>query len=135
MDYITIKRARFKGLSGPENLPYGNEVQCEDGFLKIEGLPICGDHSQNAYDFFARNDDGKGLERGKLTQAIRKALEKRDKNYQARWNKVWDDPLCQKYKRIEHTDHWLWNHDFYNAEISNLRHIAALVGVRIKGVA
>lgn len=130
MDYITIKRARFQSISGPVNLPYGTEIQAEDGFLTIEGAPLCGDHSQNAYDFFARNDDGQGEERGKLIQAIRKVLEKRDADHQTRWDKVWADKLCQKYKRAEHADFWLWNHDFFNASIPDLRHIAALVGAK-----
>lgn len=130
MDYITIKRTRLNTISGPVNLPYGTEVECIDGVLTIDGHPLCVDHSQNAYDFFARNDDGHGLERGKLTQAIRKKLEKRDKQYENRWYKVWTDPRCQKYKRAEHADHFLWNHEFYNANIPDLRHIAALVGAK-----
>lgn len=130
MNYITIKRARINGISGPVNLPYGTKLQCEDGILTVGGEPICYDHSQNAYDFFARNDDWNGLERGKLTWAIRKALEKRDNGYQERWDKVWADSVCQQYKRPEHADFWLWNYDFYNAEIPDLRHIATLVGAK-----
>lgn len=130
MTYITIKRAHFNSISGPVNLPYGTEVECINGVLTLEEQPLCEDHSQNAYDFFSQNDDGNGLERGKLTQAIRKTLEKNDKDYQVRWDKVWTDPICQKYKRVEHADYWLWNHDFYNAKIPDLRHIATLVGVK-----
>lgn len=130
MNYITTKRARFNSLSGMVNLPYGTEVECKDGILTINGTPLCGDHSQNAYDFFSRNDDGNGLERGNLIQSIRKVLEKRDGNYQTRWDKVWDDSLCQKYKRADHADFWLWNYDFYNAEIPDLQYIAALVGAK-----
>lgn len=130
MNYITTQRARFNSLSGQVNFPYGTEVQYEDGCLFIDNLPLCGDHSQNAYDFFSRNDDGNGLERGKLTQSIRKTLEKRDKNHQARWDKVWGDPVCQKYKRTDHADYWLWNHDFYNAPLIDLQHIAALIGAK-----
>lgn len=131
MDYIAHRRFRSNAICGEVNLPYGTEVQCEGGFLSVEGVPLCTANSQNAYDFFARNDDGNGLERGKLTQAIRKTLAKRDKNHQNRWNKVWGDVLCQKYKRKEHPDYWLWNHDFFNAEISDLQHIATLIGVKI----
>lgn len=130
MEYITIKRARLVGISGPVNLPYGTAVQCEDGFLYHDGAWICGDHSQNAYDYFARNDDGNGIERGELTKAIRKALEKRDADYQTRWDKVWADSLCQKYKRPEHADFWLWNFEYYNAPIPDLRYIAKLVGAK-----
>lgn len=74
MDYITFKRTRINTISGPVNLPYGTVVECTNGVLNIDGRPICVDHSQNAYDFFARNDDGHGLERGKLTYAIRKKI-------------------------------------------------------------
>lgn len=131
MDYIAIKRARFFGLSGDANIPYGTKVNCIDGVLSIEGKPLCGDHSQNAYDFFTRDDDGNGLLRGKLTQAIQTTLRKRGKDHQARWDKVWADQICQKYKRIEHTDYWLWSHDFFNAEVTDLRHIANLIGAKI----
>lgn len=131
MNYIAIKRARFFSLSGNANIPYGTKIDCADGILSIEGKPLCGDHSQNAYDFFTRNDDGNGLLRGKLTQAIQKTLAKQDKDHQARWDKVWADPICQKYKRSEHTDYWLWNHDFFNAEVADLRHIANLIGAKL----
>lgn len=131
MDYITIKRARFNSLSGTVNIPYGTKIDCANGLLSVNGEPLCGDHSQNAYEFFARDDDGNGLTRGKLTQAICKVLTKRDKSHQARWDKVWADPICQKYKRKEHADYWLWNHDFYNASIYDLQHIAKLIGAKI----
>lgn len=131
MDYIAIKRARFFSLSGNVNIPYGTKIDCVDGILSIDGNPLCGAHSQNAYDFFARDDDGNGLLRGKLTQAIQTALRERDEDHQARWGKVWDDVVCRKYKRSEHTDYWLWNHDFFNAEVADLRHIANLIGAKL----
>ena len=57
-------------------------------------------------------------------------LERRDDGYQARWDKVWGDPLCQKYRRPEHEDFWLWNYDFFNAPVVDLYHIARLIGAR-----
>ena len=128
MKYITIKRTRIKGVSGEFNLPYGTEVKCIDGVLFYGDKPICSDHSQNAYDYFTRNDDNNGLERGKLTQLIRKTLEKRDKNYQVRWDKIWSDHICNKYKRNDYDDYWLWNYNFYNAELSDLVYIKKLIG-------
>ena len=91
---------------------------------------LCVATSENAHQFFARDDDDAGMLRGKLTQAIQKTLAKRDANYQNRWDKVWEDPTCQPYKRIEYADFWLWNHDFFNADIDTLRHIAKLVGAK-----
>lgn len=129
--YITTKRFKGQAITSEVNIPYGTEVQCVIGYIVHDNLPICADHSQNAYDYFARNDDGKGLERGKLIQEIKKVLSKKDDEYQARWDKVWENEVCQKYKRVEYSDYWLWNHEFYNAEIEDLRHIAGLLSIKI----
>lgn len=131
MLYVTVKRAKFKGISGPVNLPYGTQVECENGFIRKDGKKICRITSHNAHEFFSPDDDGNGLERGKLVQAIKKTLENRDTEYQARWDKVWEDGLCQKYKRVEHEDFWLWNHEFFCAPMCDLWHIARLVGANI----
>ena len=61
---------------------------------------------------------------GALVAAIIARLEKKGDGHQDRWDKVWDDPLCQKYRRPEHEDFWLWNYDFFNAPVADLRHIA-----------
>lgn len=130
--YVARRRARFKGCNGQQvNIPYGSILEAQDGFLLWEGQPLCVDTSQNAHDFFSQNDDDQGQERGALVAAILSRLEKRDKDHQARWDKVWGDALCQKYKRAEHEDFWLWNHDFFNAPVEDLRHIAALVGAKV----
>lgn len=127
-NYITRKRARFEAICGQVNIPYGTVLVCQGGFLVWNNLPVCSANSKHAHDFFCQNDDGKGRERGDLLNAIIPKLEKRDGKYQARWNKVWEDPLCQKYKRPEHEDHWIWNHDFYHAPVEDLRYIANLIG-------
>lgn len=127
-NYLCRKRARFDGISGQVNIPYGTALICQDGFLMHQNKPLCGITSQNAYDFFSQNDDGMGLERGDLVGRILSKLQKRDAGYQARWNKVWGDSRCQKYKRPEHEDHWIWNFDFYNGPVEGLRYIAALIG-------
>lgn len=127
-NYLCRKRARFDGISGQVNIPYGTALICQDGFLMHQNKPLCGITSQNAYDFFSQNDDGMGRERGDLVGRILSKLQKRDSGYQARWNKVWGDARCQKYKRPEHEDHWIWNFDFYNGPVEDLRHIAGLIG-------
>lgn len=127
-NYLCRKRARFDGISGQVNIPYGTALICQDGFLMHQNKPLCGITSQNAYDFFSQNDDGMGRERGDLVGRILSRLQKRDSGYQARWNKVWEDARCQKYKRPEHEDHWIWNFDFYNGPVEDLRYIAVLIG-------
>lgn len=129
MNYITYKRTRFHGLSGVVNFPRGTEAEETGGYICVDGNIVCMNTSQNAYEHFARNDDGKGILRGRLVKSIKKTLEKRDTNYQKRWDKVWNDPLCGRYKRPEHNDFWVWNFEFYHAPIYDLQHIARLVGV------
>ena len=127
--YVARRRARFKGYNGQQvNIPYGSILEAQGGFLMWKGEPLCVVTSQNAYDFFSQDDDGQGEARGRLVGSIMARLERRDNNYQARWNKVWSDALCQQYRRPEHEDWGLWGFKFYNAPICDLRHIAALVG-------
>ena len=90
---------------------------------------MCAVNSQNGVDYFAQNDDGRGEERGKLTIEIISVLVKRDKNYQARWDKVWEDELCQKYRKTGDDDFWLWNCEFYAAPIEDLQYIRKLITI------
>lgn len=130
MEYITHRRLRDTVLCGVVNLPACTVCETLGGVICHDGKPLVGVKSENAYQFFARNDDGQGLRRGHLTQEIQAKLRKHDSQHQARWDRVWKDPLCQKYKRPEHEDFWIWNHDFFNAPIADLQHIAALVGAK-----
>ena len=131
--YVARRRARFKGCESQQvNIPYGTVLEAQDGFLLWKGKRLCVDTSNNAHDYFSQNTDGLGRERGALVGAITGLLEKRDKAYQLRWDSVWSSPCCQKYRRPEHEDHWLWNHDFYNAPVEDLRTIAALIGAKVK---
>lgn len=126
--YIVTKRFKGKAICGDLNLPVGTECFTEGDVICYDKGMICGTKSQNAYDYFARNDDNNGLERGNLTRSIIRTLSKRDTVYQSRWDKVWADPICNKYKRSDYDDYWLWSHDFYNAEIQDLIHIKNLIG-------
>lgn len=127
MEYICYKRFKQTAICGNVNIPYGTVLAAENGIISNNGKPICYTKSQNAYDYFARNDDEKGLERGKLTADIISTLAKRDAKHQARWDKVWADLSLLKYKRPEHADHWLWNHDFYCAPIADLERIKQMI--------
>lgn len=131
-EYIITKRARILTLSGNVNLPYGTILIENDGYIFHNGKVLFRSTSENAYQYTARNDDGNGKERGALINAIKAKLEKRDADYRLRWDKVWEDAVCQSYKRADHEDYWLWNHEFYNAPIDDLRYIAELVGAKVK---
>ena len=97
--YVARKRARFYSGGRQVNIPWGAVLDEQDGSLYWQGRPLCRISSQNAYDYFSRNDDGNGKLRGQLVGAILSRLERRDANYQARWDRVWESPLCQPYKR------------------------------------
>ena len=128
--YIVRRRARFLSICGPVNLPYGTEVSSDGAFLTVNGEKLCSITSQNAYDYFSRNDDGHGLERGKLVHDISSTLERRDAKHQARWDALWADAVANRLRRADHKDFWVWNHNFYNADIPDLKHIANLIGIK-----
>lgn len=129
--YIVYKRFKSKAWCGDINIPAMAECVAIDNVIVYNNLPICYTTSENAHQHFARNDDEQGMKRGKLISSIQKKLAKRDDNYQKRWDKIWEDPICQKFKREQHEDHWLWNHDFFNAHIFDLNYIANLIDAKI----
>lgn len=130
MKYIVHKRFKNKAICGDVNLPAMTACECDGATISHGGQALCFVNSENAHQFFAIDEDGMGMVRGRLTQAIQKTLAKRDANYQKRWDKVWEDAACQPYKREDYDDFWLWNHDFFNADIDVLRHIAKLVDAK-----
>lgn len=127
MQYIVHRHFDKRAICGDVDFPVLTVCENINGMLTLNGKQICSVTSENAHQYFARNDDGNGIQRGCLTQRIIKTLSKRDDDYQKRWNKVWEDERCRKYKRREFDDFWLWNHAFYNASIEDLTYIAELV--------
>ena len=104
MKYVVHRRFKDKAICGAVNLPAMTMCEEANGYIFHGDKLLCVVTSENAHQFFAR--------------------------YQNRWDMVWEDPTCQPYKRIEYADFWLWNHDFFNADIDTLRHIAKLVGAK-----
>lgn len=128
MEYMTKKRYKKRGINRDWNLPYGTPCGTRGRYITCDGAPVCVVTSQDAYDYFVRDDDGQGARRAELIQDIKDTLEHRDDEYQTRWDRVWGAPELARFKRKEHRDFWLWNHDFYNAEIKDLEHIKAVIG-------
>lgn len=125
--YVVRRRARFLAICGPVNFPYGTAVSSDGAFLTINDQKLCSVTSQNAFDFFSRNDDGRGLERGKLVEEITSRLEKRDARHQARWDFLWADAVANRLRRQDHADFWVWGQAFYQADIRDLEHILKLI--------
>lgn len=130
MNYIAHRRFKNVAICGCVNIPATTECEEHNGIIYYEKKPICLITSENAHTYFAVNEDGEGLRRGTIIHTINTLLRRKDKCYQDRWDKVWNDELCQKYKRHEHLDHWLWNHEFYNADIGDLEYIENLIQMR-----
>ena len=138
-NYVVIQRLKRQEnpICGAVNLPFGTECKAvyhgnEKAIVCDKGI-LCYVSSQTAFDFFAQNDDGHGIERGKLTKSIIQTLARLDNNGEKKkvvWDKIWNDSICLKYKRSEYEDYWLWNYDFYNANLHDLQYIAKLVGAK-----
>ena len=129
MKYIVYKRFNIQAICGEVDLPVFTECESKEGVIYYNEMPLCLVNSENAHLYFVRNDDGNGLERSRLIRSIIDKLSTNDEEYQERWDKVWSCPICRGYKRPEHSDHWVWGHAFYIANIDNLRHIANLIGL------
>lgn len=131
MNYITFKKFKREGLGGNFNLHPGKKVEERNGVLYRAGKAICNERSAAGHAHFARNDDGRGLERGALTAGIMETLAIPDEEHQERWDKVWADEKCRPYRRTDQPDNvWLWNDEFFRLDIETLEYIAALVGAR-----
>lgn len=123
MEYITHRRFKQAAICGDVNISAMSKCELIGGLICFDKKPICVATSENAHNYFMRNDDGNGMHRGDLIISIKHLLQKDT----SKWGKVWEDETCLKYKRPEHKDHWLWNHSFYNADIADLEYIFKLV--------
>ncbi len=130
MRYVVHRRFRETALCGYVNVPAGTVAEKRGDMLFCGGRAMCLADSENGHRYFARDDDGNGLRRGRLTRAIMDELAKPGAMRQKRWDKVWADPLCWPFKRADWEDRWLWNDAFFRADIGTLQHIAALVGAK-----
>ena len=122
--YINRKRYKKKCISGEVNFPYNTEFLClDDGMITHNDKPICYNTSQDAYDYFVRNDDNCGMERGKIIEEIFTITKNRKSSkYNDIWDMLWnDETIKSKFKNSNHEEVWLWSFDFYNAEINELR--------------
>ena len=128
-NYINRKRYKKKCIQGEVNFPYNTSFICVDnGMILYNNKPVCFNTSQDAYDYFVRNDDGNGLYRGKLIEEIlkltRNDTQKNKDKSQLIWDFLWSNHYIKdKFKRKDHDDVWLWNHDFYNSSIEDLEMI------------
>lgn len=126
MKYLVTKRFKTKAICGKVNLAYGTECFSQGNVIyRQDKQPLCLITSENAHMYFTVNDDGLAKERRQLIEDIAKLLS--DEKMEKRWDVVWNDLTCRKYKRKEFADFWLWNHDFYGASLDDLQYIKKIL--------
>ena len=138
MQYIAIKRYRRpeRGERKAVNIPYGSTLEERDGNLYYRDIEVCSDHAYVMREHFARNDDGRGLERGRLAWAI--AYGRRSVlNGDGRYYRLNDEERAMLRRRWPHflreyEDVVLFNHAFFNAEQEELREIADALNIKVK---
>lgn len=138
MKYITHTRYRGIDILGNQlNLPYGTELELSDNFIALQDkTPICFPTSEVAKMYFARNDDGCGLERGVLTHAI--AYGQRSKKCSDgsihRFSDEEAEMLKNQYNHWlrQDTDTILFNDDFFAAQPEDLQRLADALEIKIK---
>lgn len=138
MRYITHHRFRENGLCLRKlNLPCGTELTVSGEFLLTPGgEPVCYRTSELAKRHFARNDDGRGLERGALTHAIAYGNRVRhsEDGRQQRFTDGEIAMLRSQWKRFlrPNEDVLLFNEDFFAAEVEELQGLADALKIKLR---
>lgn len=120
MQYIVHTEFRGRAICGEILLSAGTKCTEIDGTIYHGFRAICRVNSSNAFKHFARDNDGQGLQRGRLIRQIKDTLA----NHAERWERVMDDPVCRQFDRNPDGDTFEWNLAFYHAGIPTLRYIA-----------
>lgn len=151
MKYIVCKTFNKKGIDKDFNLRKGSSCEEENGFIKHNDEVICAKSSQNAYDFFSRNDDGNGYERFSLVGQIIAKIQEIVIEYNEAVAEVTanfteetteeemsealsavTDTVSEAYNKIKNLhptflhEH-VFTFEFYNAEISELEGILEIL--------
>lgn len=134
MKYVTHHRFKELALCGERlNIPYGTELDMEGySIVMPDGRAICYSTSENAKKHFARNDDGRGLERGALTYAI--AYSRRDAGNGFRFSEEEAEILTRDWGHFlrPDVDVILFNEDFFAAEPEELQKLAAALKIKTR---
>lgn len=134
MKYVTHHRFKELALCGERlNIPYGTELDTEGySIVMPDGRAVCYSTSENAKKHFARNDDGRGLERGDLTYAI--AYSRRDVGNGFRFSEEEAEILTRDWGHFlrPDVDVILFNEDFFAAEPEELQKLAAALKIKTR---
>ena len=137
--YIAHRRFRGRALCNGDaadarvNIPAMTELELHGEIICLpDGRPVACRHSQNGIAHFARNDDGKGMLRGRLTHAIAFGSRRGD-GQGHRFTEEERKMLVSEYIHwLEPLDQIIFNNDFYDADIADLQELAGRLGITIK---
>ena len=103
----------------------GARLDTIDCFIAYKNAAVCTTWSEDAYRHFARNDDGQGMRRGRLTWEIAYAKRRPNEENGYRFTEEQQRILVEKYGRFLRSDcdTIVFNKDFFNAEIEELEEI------------
>lgn len=138
MKYITHNRFKKLAACGEAvNIPYGTEMETAGNFIiTTEGKPICYATSEAAKMHFARNDDGQGLERGKLTWAIAYSQRVRTgpNGRQQRFTEEEIELLERKWAHFlrQDVEVILFSEDFFAAAVPELKELADALHIKVR---
>jgi len=152
MIYSTVKPFNKLGIDGVFNLRAGTRVEAIDGFICCDHKRICAVTSQNAYDYFSRNDDGQSSQRFFLVSQIKNKIAEYVVDYNEEIAAIQNGDLTDEEKETEianivdksaaaydairqdsdtsnvlKADDNLFNFNFYNASILVLNKIIELI--------
>jgi len=133
MEYICHKRYKKRGASGKAYLfRRGKKLETVGRFICTGPEAVCAIRSEDAFRHFARNDDGNGFERGKLTFAIAYAKRQPNKENGFRFTEQEVDMLETEYPHFlrRDVDTLIFNEDFFNADIGELKELYQKLEVR-----
>jgi hypothetical protein len=139
-EYIVARKFEGTVATGEKmTLNVGDRFPVIGQFIATPTVPHKGIfhiHSQNTFEYFGDNTDGRGLDRAKLTWAIayspREQLSK-DGHFQ-RFNEDEISTLQKKWTQYlrEGSEVVLFNYDFYHASIEDLEEMAKDIHIKIK---
>lgn len=126
MKYICHKKYNKKAACGEELLVcVDDELETVGPFIAQNEKAVCAITSEDAYVYFARNDDGNGRKRGNLTYKIAYAPRHPNKDNGFRFTEEEIEMLEENYSKYLRKDSntIIFNYDFFNASIEDLQEI------------
>ncbi len=134
MKYIVHHRYKGPAADGERmNIPYGTQFDTIGDFIATpQGKGICFTGSDVAQRYFARNDDGRGLERGALTYAI--AFSNRSGGNGFRFSDSEIEMLERDWAHWlrQDVDTIIFNEAFFAAQPEDLQRLASALKIKIR---